>query len=70
MDIFTTIKKKAVTQHSYGGTREEWRHSSTFTTLALDGGEWSVSHPGRALPVERGLPVPIGQEAGWAPEPV
>jgi hypothetical protein len=33
--------------------------------LALDGGEWSASRLGRALP-----PVPIGQEAGWAPEPV
>jgi hypothetical protein len=26
--------------------------------------------PGRALPPGKGLPVPIGQEAGWAPEPV
>jgi hypothetical protein len=32
---------------------------------ALDGDEWSASRPGRALP-----PVPIGQKAGWAPEPV
>jgi hypothetical protein len=44
----------------------ERRYSSySFTTSALDGGEWSVSSPGRALP-----PVPIVQEAGWAPEPV
>jgi hypothetical protein len=27
-------------------------------TLALDGGEWSASHPGRKEP-----PVPIGQES-------
>jgi hypothetical protein len=28
----------------------ERRHSSySFSTLALDGGEWSASHPGRAL---------------------
>jgi hypothetical protein len=29
-----------------------------------------VSRPGRALPPGKGPPVPIGQEAGWAPEPV
>jgi hypothetical protein len=33
-------------------------------------GEWSASRPGRALPPEKGPPVPIVQEAGWAPEPV
>jgi hypothetical protein len=44
----------------------ERRYSSySFTTSALDGGEWSASRLGRPLP-----PVPIGQEAGWAPEPV
>jgi hypothetical protein len=49
-----------------------WRHigerrysSDSFLALALDGGEWSASRPGRALP-----PVPIVQAAGWAPEPV
>jgi hypothetical protein len=42
------------------------RYSSySYLTSALDGGEWSASHPGSALP-----PVPIAQEAGWAPEPV
>jgi hypothetical protein len=39
-------------------------------TLALDGGEWLVSLPGCALSLGKGPPVPIGQEAGWAPEPV
>jgi hypothetical protein len=42
----------------------------SFTTSALDGGEWSVSRLGRALPPGKGPPVPIAQEAGWAPEPV
>jgi hypothetical protein len=37
--------------------------SYSFTTSALEGGEWSASDPGRSLP-----PVPIVQEAGWAPE--
>jgi hypothetical protein len=35
----------------------------------LVGGEWSASRPCRFTPGERG-PVPIGQEAGWAPETV
>jgi hypothetical protein len=34
------------------------------------GGEWSASRTGRALPPRKGPPVPIVQEAGWAPEPV
>jgi hypothetical protein len=51
-----------------GGER---RYSSySFTISALDGGEWSASRPGRALPPGKGPPVPSGQEAGWAPEPV
>jgi hypothetical protein len=41
----------------------------SFTTSALDGGEWSASRPGRALPKGKGPPVPIVQEAGWTPEP-
>jgi hypothetical protein len=32
----------------------EWRYSSTHSlTSALDGGEWSVSRPGRFTPAER-----------------
>jgi hypothetical protein len=49
---------------------ERWYSSYSFTTSALDGGEWSASRPGRALPPGKGPPpVPIVQEAGWAPEP-
>jgi hypothetical protein len=44
--------------------------SYSFTTLALDGGEWSASRLSRALPSWKGPPVPIGQEAGWVPKPV
>jgi hypothetical protein len=33
-------------------------------------GEWSASRPIRNLPSGKGPPVPIGQEAWWAPEPV
>jgi hypothetical protein len=32
------------------------------------GGEWSASRPCRTLPPGKVPPVPIGQEAGWAPE--
>jgi hypothetical protein len=39
--------------------------SCSFTTSALDGDEWSASHPGRALPPEKEPMVPIVQEAGW-----
>jgi hypothetical protein len=49
----------------------ERRYSSySFTTSALDGGEWSASRPGRALPPGKGPPVPIVQEAGWASDTV
>jgi hypothetical protein len=48
-----------------------WRHlgerkysSYSFMTSALDGGEWSASHPGRALDPGEGPLVLIGQEAG------
>jgi hypothetical protein len=48
----------------------ERRYSSSFTTSVLDGGEWSASRPGRALPPGKGPPAHIGQVVGWAPEPV
>jgi hypothetical protein len=44
--------------------------SYSFTTSALDGGEWSQSRPGRALAPGKGHPVPIVQEGGWTLEPV
>jgi hypothetical protein len=49
----------------HGGAWGEKRYSSySFTTLALNGGEWSASHPLGTLPLGKGPPVPIGQEAG------
>jgi hypothetical protein len=49
----------------------ERRYSSySYLTSALDGGEWSASCPGSALPPGKEAMVPIGREAGWAPEPV
>jgi hypothetical protein len=32
----------------------------SFLTSAIDGGEWSASRPGRALPPGKEPPVPIG----------
>jgi len=39
-----------------------------FMTAELEGGEWSTPRPGRFTPGKD--PVPIVQEAGWAPGPV
>jgi hypothetical protein len=49
-----------------GGERKYSSYS--FTTSALDRGEWSASRPGRVLPPGKGSPVLIVQEAGWASE--
>jgi hypothetical protein len=49
----------------------ERRYSSySFSTSAVDESEWSALRPGRALPPRKGPPVPLMQEAWWAPEPV
>jgi hypothetical protein len=67
--VSNTEKSSPSTRH--GGAWGERRYSSySFTTSALDRGEWSASRPGRSLPPVKGPPVPIVQEAGWAPEPV
>jgi hypothetical protein len=64
-------KKEISPAKRHGCAWGERRYSSySFTTSALDGGEWSASRPGRALPPGKGPPVPIVQEAGWAAEPV
>jgi hypothetical protein len=46
------------------------RGSIAPTHSRLDEGEKSASRPGRVLPPGKGPPVPIVQEAEWAPEPV
>jgi hypothetical protein len=47
-----------------------WRRLGGEATSALDGGEWSASRQGCALPPGKGPPVPVGQEAGWVTVPV
>jgi hypothetical protein len=44
---------------------EERRYSSySFTTSVLDGGEWSASRPGRALPPGKGPRYPLDRRLG------
>jgi hypothetical protein len=66
-----TEKKLKPSHYTPGERLGERRYNPySFSTSALDGGEWSASHPGRALAPGKGSPVPSAQEAGWAPEPV
>jgi hypothetical protein len=60
-----------VSLHSIEALLGDRRYSSySFLTSAVEGGEWPASRPGRTLPPGNEPPVPIVQEAGWAPEPV
>jgi hypothetical protein len=58
------VKYNRPTTRQDGAWRERRYSSYSFLTSALDGGEWSPSHLGRALPPGKGPPVPIVQEAG------
>jgi hypothetical protein len=65
--IISKAKAKSVPWRLMG----ESRYSCySFSTLELDGGEWSASRPGRALTPRKCPQVPIIQEAGWSSEPV
>jgi hypothetical protein len=64
-------KCKVVPLRSIEAHLGDRRYSSySFLTWAVEGGEWSASRPGRALPPGKEPPAPTVQEAGWAPEPV
>jgi hypothetical protein len=64
-------KSKVVPLRSIEAYLGDWRYSSySSLTSALEGCGWSASRPGRTLPRGKEPPVPIVQEAGWAPEPV
>jgi hypothetical protein len=62
--------KNCPTTRYEGACAERTYSSYSFSTSALDMGEWSASRPGRALAPGKGASVPIVQGAGWAPEPV
>jgi hypothetical protein len=64
------FNSKAVPRTYEGAGVERKYKSYLFTTSALDGGEWSASRPSCILPPGKRPMVPIGQEAGWASEPV
>jgi hypothetical protein len=49
----------------HGGTWGEMRYSNySYLTSALDGGEWSASCPGRALPPRKGPPYTLDRRLG------
>jgi hypothetical protein len=54
------LKVKLSHYHHAGDKRERKYSSYSFLTLALDGGEWSVTRTNRALPPREGPLVPIG----------
>jgi hypothetical protein len=63
------LKGKVVPLRSIEAHLGDRRYSScSFLTSALEGGEWSASRPGRALPPGKEPLVPTVQEAEWAPE--
>jgi hypothetical protein len=65
---YKALKTSPTKHHGAAGERSYSLYS--FIISALDRGERSVSRLGRALPPRKEPPVPIGQEAGWAPESV
>ena len=59
-------KGKVHPRTGHEGPEGEQMYSSTLpSTSVLDGGGWSAPRPGRFTPGKD--PVPIVQEAGWAP---
>jgi hypothetical protein len=55
-------------RHIKSAWRKRMYSSYSFSTSALDGGEWSVSRPNCTLALGKAPLVPIIQEAGWDPE--
>jgi hypothetical protein len=54
------VKIKVVPLRSIEAQLGDSRYSSySFLTSALEGGEWSASHPNRVLPPGKEPPVPI-----------
>jgi hypothetical protein len=69
--VFERLKKLKLSHYTTRRRLGERRYSSySLSTSALDGCEWSASRPDRDLAPGKAPPVPIVQEAGWAPEPV
>ena len=61
-------KGKGHPRTGHEGPEGEQLYSCTLpSTSALNGGEWSTPRPRPLYPPPRKDPVPIVQEAGWAP---
>jgi hypothetical protein len=69
-NIIKKIRKSCPATSHEGVCRERRYSSYSFSTSDVDRSEWSASRRSRALPPGKGPPVPIVQNAGWAPEPV
>jgi hypothetical protein len=71
MQLHTQLKEaKAVPLHAMEALGGEECSSYSFSTSTLDGGEWSVSRPGRAL-APGGRTPGTHWIGGWiGPEPV
>jgi hypothetical protein len=67
---FYMSAKSCTTTGREGACGERKYSYFSLSASALDGGEWSVSRPGRALSPGKEPPLPTVQESGWAPEPV
>jgi hypothetical protein len=68
--LFCIVSVKVkVTLEQATKAQRGYRYGSTLSlTSAIDGGGWSTPHSGRFIPGKD--PVPIVEEAGWAPGPV
>jgi hypothetical protein len=66
-NVIKKDKVHPITDHQGPREREEVQLYS-FSTSALEGGEWLAPRPGCFNPGK--YPVPIIQEAGWTPGPV
>jgi hypothetical protein len=63
--INTKRSKIKLSRYRHAGSKRDSSYSSySFLNSALDGGEWSVSRPGRALPPGEDPTVPTRWEAG------
>jgi len=68
-DIKGTGKGKVHPRTGHEGPEGKKSYRSSLSlTSALDGGGWSTPRPGRFPPEKE--PIPIVQEARWAPAPV
>jgi hypothetical protein len=65
---FTVYVEVKLSRYRHAGDKGGKYTSCSFSTSALDGGEWSASRPRQRFTRGKEHPVPIGKEAGWAPE--